>query len=229
MPLGFSGRATVIGRRTGGSSGQPNNIFDFGNGMDFLSAPSDSIFPTDRPIRAWGLHLISKCRGRLSLSSTTQTKRLRERFKQPDQRHLDELLWIVPRIYLPEQARALAERLEIHYMPKHGSWLNIAEIELSALCGQRLNQRMPDLAIVSEQMRAWEQRRNNRDATVDWPFTTRDARIKLSNLSQKLQSAHYTGLVECSGLTSSQTQSRLHEFLDLRTSGSRLSRCLASS
>lgn len=66
-------------------------------GWTFLSAPSDSIFPTDRPMRAWGLRLISKCRGRLSLSPTTQTKRLRERFKQPDQRHLDDLLWVVPK------------------------------------------------------------------------------------------------------------------------------------
>ncbi len=88
--------------------------------------------------------------------------------------------------YPPEEARALAERLEIHYTPKHGSWLNIAEIELSALCGQCLNRRMPDLATVSEQMRAWEQDRNNRDATVDWQFTTRDARIKLKSLYPKI-------------------------------------------
>ena len=84
--------------------------------------------------------------------------------------------------YPPEEARALPERLEIHYTPKHGSWLNIAEIELSALCGQCLNRWIPDLATVRQQMQAWEQDRNNRDVTVDWQFTTHDARIKLKRL-----------------------------------------------
>ena len=88
--------------------------------------------------------------------------------------------------YPPAEARALAERLEIHYTPKHGSWLNIAEIELSALCGQCLNQRIADLATVRQQMRAWEQDRNNREITVDWQFTTRDARIKLKSLYPKI-------------------------------------------
>lgn len=88
--------------------------------------------------------------------------------------------------YPPEQARALAERLEIHYTPKHGNWFNIAEIELSALGGQCLNRGMPDLAAVRHQMRAWEQHRNNREVTVDWQFTTRDARIKLKTLYPKI-------------------------------------------
>ena len=88
--------------------------------------------------------------------------------------------------YPPEEARALVQRLKIHHTPKHGSWLNIAEIELSALCGQCLDRRMPDLAIVSEQMREWEQDRNNREAPVDWQFTTRDAWIKLKSLYPKV-------------------------------------------
>ncbi len=88
--------------------------------------------------------------------------------------------------YAPEEARALAERLEIHYTPKHGSWLNIAEIELSALCGQCLNRRIPDLAIMRQQINAWERDRNNRQSKVDWQFTTQDARIKLKSLYPKL-------------------------------------------
>ena len=88
--------------------------------------------------------------------------------------------------YAPEEARALAERLEIHYTPKHGSWLNIAEIELSALCGQCLNRRIPDLAIMRQQINAWEQDRNNRQSKIDWQFTTRDARIKLKSLYPKI-------------------------------------------
>ena len=83
------------------------------------------------------------------------------------------------------------------YAPKHGSWLNVAEIELSALCGQCLNRRMPDRATVSEQMLAWEQDRNNRDATVDWQFATRDARIKLESLYPKISRVRCTRRVSC--------------------------------
>ena len=81
--------------------------------------------------------------------------------------------------YPPPEARALAARLEIHYTPKHGSWLNIAEIELSAVCGQFLNQRIADLETIRRQIAAWEQDRNNRQPKIDWQFTTQDVRTKL--------------------------------------------------
>jgi hypothetical protein len=86
----------------------------------------------------------------------------------------------------PEEARRLASRLEIHYTPKHGSWLNIAEIELSALNGQCLNRRIPDIELMRTETAAWERDRNNRAATIDWRFTTADARIKLKHLYPKL-------------------------------------------
>jgi hypothetical protein len=86
----------------------------------------------------------------------------------------------------PEEARRLASRLEIHYTPKHGSWLNIAEIELSALNGQCLNRRIPTIQIMRKETAAWERHRNNRAAVIDWHFTTADARIKLKRLYQKL-------------------------------------------
>ena len=86
----------------------------------------------------------------------------------------------------PEHARQLASRLEIHYTPKHGSWLNIAEIELSALNGQCLNRRIPDIAHMRTEVAAWERKRNNRATTIDWRFTTADARIKLKRLYPKL-------------------------------------------
>jgi hypothetical protein len=86
----------------------------------------------------------------------------------------------------PEVARLLASRLEIHYTPKHGSWLNIAEIELSALNGQCLNRRIPSLALMRSEVSAWERDRNNRAATIDWRFTTADARIKFKRLYPKL-------------------------------------------
>ncbi|MCI1749127.1 MAG: IS630 family transposase [Acidipropionibacterium sp.] len=84
--------------------------------------------------------------------------------------------------FQPAKARALAERLEIHYTPKHGSWLNIAEIELSALTRQCLNRRIPDLDFLNRELSAWEQATNANQRQVHWQFTTSDARIKLRHL-----------------------------------------------
>jgi hypothetical protein len=86
----------------------------------------------------------------------------------------------------PEEARRLARRLEIHYTPKHGSWLNVAEIELSALSIQCLNRRIPDIELMRKEVAAWERDRNNRSKTIDWRFTTEDARIKLKRLYPKI-------------------------------------------
>jgi hypothetical protein len=86
----------------------------------------------------------------------------------------------------PAEARRLADRLELHYTPKHGSWLNIAEIELSALAGQCLARRIPDLTSMQREVFAWQQHRNQRGAPVHWRFTTKDARIKLIRLYPKL-------------------------------------------
>ena len=82
----------------------------------------------------------------------------------------------------PDEARRLADRLDIHHTPKHGSWLNIAEIELSALNSQCLNRRIPDMNTLQIEMTAWEADRNNRPAPINWHFTTADARIKLRHL-----------------------------------------------
>jgi hypothetical protein len=87
----------------------------------------------------------------------------------------------------PEQARELVKRLEIYHTPKHGSWLNIAEIELSALTGQCLDRRIPDIEILRTETSAWEQRRNERHQSVDWQFTTQNARIKLKRLYPQIQ------------------------------------------
>jgi hypothetical protein len=86
----------------------------------------------------------------------------------------------------PTEARRLADRLEIHYTPKHGSWLNIAEIEFSVMQSQCLNRRIPDLTTMRAEMAAWEAARNNRGAPVNWQFTNEKARIKLSRLYPKL-------------------------------------------
>ncbi|OGO37222.1 MAG: transposase [Chloroflexi bacterium RBG_16_57_8] len=86
----------------------------------------------------------------------------------------------------PEEARRLAERLDIHYTPKHGSWLNMAEIELSALSGQCLDRRIPDMKTMQSHIGAWENHRNNRHPTIHWRFSNADARIKLRHLYPKL-------------------------------------------
>ena len=87
----------------------------------------------------------------------------------------------------PEEARRLAKRLEIHYTPKHGSWLNIAECELSAFTRQCLARRMPDQATLAREAAAWELSRNTGQKGVEWRFTTKDARIKLKNLYPHIQ------------------------------------------
>jgi len=90
--------------------------------------------------------------------------------------------------FAPEKAKALWDRFEFVYTPKHGSWLNMAEIELNVLAGQCLDRRIDDIEVVRQEVRAWQEARNNRDAKVKWQFTTKDARIKLSRLYPTLNS-----------------------------------------
>ena len=87
----------------------------------------------------------------------------------------------------PEQARRLAERLEIHHTPKHGSWLNMAEIELSVWARQCRARRIGDVAMLKREVEAWELDRNERQVGVKWRFTTADARIKLRHLYPSAQ------------------------------------------
>jgi hypothetical protein len=84
--------------------------------------------------------------------------------------------------FLPEEARRLTERLEIHYTPKHGSWLNIAEIELSVLQGQCLNRRISDIETMRNEVDSWQTNRNNQIKKINWQFTTDKARTKLRRL-----------------------------------------------
>jgi hypothetical protein len=88
--------------------------------------------------------------------------------------------------YPPAEARRLAQRFEFHYTPKHGSWLNVAEIELSVLSRQCLDRRIPDAPTLKAEVAAWAHRRNAAQTTIDWQFTTADARIKLKHLYPSL-------------------------------------------
>lgn len=88
--------------------------------------------------------------------------------------------------FSPEEAYRLASRLEIHYTPKHGSWLNMAEVELSVLTGQCLDRRIGDIETMRREVAAWERDRNNKGADITWRFTTEDARVKLRRLYPKI-------------------------------------------
>lgn len=89
--------------------------------------------------------------------------------------------------FAPDRARALARRLEIHYTPKHGSWLNVAEIELSVLSRQCLGRRIETMQRLDRECGCWNVRRNRLQKGIDWQFTTEDARIKLKRLYPQLQ------------------------------------------
>jgi hypothetical protein len=86
----------------------------------------------------------------------------------------------------PSEARRILSQLEFHYTPKHGSWLNMVEIELSVLSRQCLKRRIPNLEVMKGEIAAWEQERNQQKATVNWRFTNRDARVKLERLYPEL-------------------------------------------
>ena len=88
--------------------------------------------------------------------------------------------------YPPEEARRIIRKLEIHYTPKHGSWLDIAEIELNVMTRQCLSRRIDNIDILRAELSAWEKERNDSQATVNWQFRTKDARIKLVSLYPEL-------------------------------------------
>jgi hypothetical protein len=87
----------------------------------------------------------------------------------------------------PEEARRLASRLDIHFTPKHGSWLNVAEIELSVMTKQCLDRRIPDMPTLRRETSAWASKRNKTQNGVDWQFTSKNARIKLKRLYPQIR------------------------------------------
>ena len=89
----------------------------------------------------------------------------------------------------PAEARRLIKRLEIHFTPRHGSWLNIAEIELSVFTRQCLNRRMPNIKTLRDQAKNWYRKRNKSQKQIKWQFKTKDARIKLIQLYPQIQTS----------------------------------------
>ena len=87
----------------------------------------------------------------------------------------------------PAEAKRILDKLDFHYTPKHGSWLNMAEIELSVLANQCLDRRLPNKKTLQREVAAWEKQRNLDSKKIDWQFTTADARIKLKRLYPSIQ------------------------------------------
>jgi hypothetical protein len=89
--------------------------------------------------------------------------------------------------FMPEEAKRIADRFQFIYTPKHGSWLNMAEIELNVLKNQCLNRRIPDIEKVKNEVKKWQDARNNKESKINWQFTSKDARIKLKRLYPSIE------------------------------------------
>ena len=146
-----------------------------------------NLFLATEPLRGWRAVLVSERRTRLDFAACV--KDLVD-VHYPD---ADTLVLVMDQLnthspaslyaaFPPAEAKRLADKLEIHHTPKHGSWLNMAELELSALQRQCLRRRLPDRSAMAREAAAWARRRNEQAERIDWQFTTADARTKLKRL-----------------------------------------------
>jgi hypothetical protein len=144
-------------------------------------------FLVTEPLRGWRAALVRDQRTRLDFAACV--KELVDTHYPDAERIvlvLDQLNTHSPAslyaAFPPAEARRLTDKLEIHHTPKHGSWLNMAELELSVLQRQCLRQRLPDRTTMAREVTAWATRRNTQTRRIDWQFTTADARTKLRRL-----------------------------------------------
>jgi len=146
-----------------------------------------NLFVMTEPLRGWRAVLVSDQRTRLDFARCIQ-KLVDVHYPQAERivLVLDQLNTHTPAslyaAFPPAEAKRLADKLEMHYTPKHGSWLNMAELELSVLQRQCLRQRLADRTAMERAVTAWADRRNAAVAAIDWQFTTDDARTKLRRL-----------------------------------------------
>jgi hypothetical protein len=151
-----------------------------------------SLFMAFEPLAGWRMVAVTDHRRRLEWASFIKSL-LDGRYKKAEKVVLvmDQLnthsAASLYEAFAPDEAKRLADRLEIHHTPKHGSWLNMAEIELSALGRQCLSRRIAQRETLSDQIANWEQQRNHTKAKANWRFTTADARIKLQRLYPSIQ------------------------------------------
>lgn len=146
-----------------------------------------SLFMVFEPLAGWRHVTVTRQRRRVEFAHVVR-ELLEGRYSRCEKvvLVLDQLNTHTPasfyEAFKPDEARRLIERLEIHHTPKHGSWLNMAEIELSALSRQCLCRRIPSEQRLAAEIDAWEHSRNNKHSKTNWQFTTADARVKLKSL-----------------------------------------------
>jgi hypothetical protein len=146
-----------------------------------------NVFLVSEPLRGWRQVRLSERRTRIDWAHCVQ-ELLDVHYPQAECLVLvmDQLNTHSPaslyEAFAPGEAKRLVDKLEIHYTPTHGSWLNMAEIELSILARQCLNRRLDDRAMMAREVAAWTATRNGAATAIDWQFTTADARIKLKRL-----------------------------------------------
>jgi DDE superfamily endonuclease len=151
-----------------------------------------NLFLVTAPLRGWRQVLVSQQRTRVDWAHCIQ-ELVDVHYPDAEQIVLvmDHLNTHSPaslyEAFPPAEAKRLADKLEIHYTPKHGSWLNMAEIELSVLQRQCLDRRLSDRVTMEQEVAAWVAARNGAAASIDWRFTTADARIKLKRLYPTFQ------------------------------------------
>jgi hypothetical protein len=146
-----------------------------------------NIFIACEPMRGW--RRVAVTQDRTARSFAHQLKQLvDEDFPHAERVVLvtDNLnihgIWSLYEVFAPHEARRIADKLEWHYTPEHGSWLNMAELELSVLARQCLDRRIPDVATLAAECDAWTSQRNADQVTINWQFTNAQARIKLRRL-----------------------------------------------
>jgi DDE superfamily endonuclease len=152
-----------------------------------------NLFLATEPLQGWRTVMVSDQRTRLDFA---QCVKLLVDVHYPDAERIvlvmDQLNTHSPAslyaAFPAAEAKRLTERLEIHHTPKHGSWLNMAELELSVLARQCLRQRLPNRTAMEQAATAWSERRNGSIARIDWQFTTTDARTKLHRLYPAFES-----------------------------------------
>jgi hypothetical protein len=146
-----------------------------------------NLFLVTEPVRGWRHGLVSKQRTRLDWARCIQY------LVEVAYPHAEQIVLVQDHLnthtpaslyaaFPPTEAKRLAAKLELHYTPKHGSWLNMAELELAVCQRQCLRQRFGDQATLAQAVTAWADRRNTARSAIDWRFTTADARIKLKRL-----------------------------------------------
>jgi len=151
-----------------------------------------NLFLATEPLRGWRSVLVSDQRTRLDFARCVK-ELVDVHYPQAERivLVLDQLNTHSPAslyaAFPAAEAKRLADKLEIHHTPKHGSWLNMAEIELSVLSRQCLERRVPDFETLQSEARAWQERRDAAGGKIDWRFRTEDARIKLKRLYPSLQ------------------------------------------